>query len=313
MPPLPLSVAIPTRDRPEFLAETIKSVIHGSALPENIYVVDNSQNDPGATQRVCESFGSRVTYVGPIANLSFQANHNRALRLINSEFSGLLHDDDVYGEHFLEKGYAALRSNPAGAFFAVNYSVIDPEGVQTQPYAWSDFNEGQFTSSQWLRTVMRSRSQVHFSAAILRTSFSHKCELSEQDSHSADLGFFVRLACFGHVILANEALVSIRVHAEMESARTGYFGSVGARTSSELRVVPLEWQTKNRFLCSELAALTLGADLPELRTLAGRSASRQILRDLLARGIPSDERIALVRALAEIANSARPRFVRSRK
>jgi glycosyltransferase involved in cell wall biosynthesis len=295
-----VTVAIPTRDRTEFLHESIASILRGTVRAEKILVVDNSQLDPGRTEAICREFGESVTYLAPLANLTMQANHNRALRSIETQYSCILHDDDTYSRDFLERGIDALSSNDRAAFFAVNYGVIDEQGREKQAHAWPKFDAGTHSGIEFLSLAMASRSPAHFSASVLRTEFATRCALAEADGNCADMGFFFQMACHGEVILEQDALAQVRVHGGMESAREGYFGFRGGRRSEVLAIVPLEWETKRRFLHSEKARSTYAPHIAALEKNAARTALRAIACDLKRRHVRLSDRLGLLRAAAPI-------------
>ena len=292
-----IGLAIPTRDRPEFLAETIQSVLAGSRVPEELYVVDNSQKNPSATEEVCRRFGSAVRYLAPVGNLSMQNNHNRALRSIHGELACVLHDDDVYGPTFLERGECELLLHPEADLFAVNYAVIDEHGATLTTRCWSDFPAGMLRPVEFLSHAMRNRSPIHLSASVMRAGAAKQCSLAEPDGNCADMGFFFQLTARTTSILLDEPLVSIRVHGGMESAQAGFFFG-GKRRSSVLPLAPLEFRTKDRFLQSADAAQALGEELPGLRRAAASTAIKHLVRDMRSRALPIGERLRLAQAAA---------------
>ena len=303
-----VGVAIPTRDRPEFLAETIESVLAGTRVPETLQVVDNSQRDPAVTESICRKFGSRVTYLAPVGDLSMQHNHNRAIQGTTTDLTCILHDDDLYGPHFLERGVRALADDPSADLFAVNYEAIDEQGDLLLARSRNDFPVGSVTPLQFLEYAMGGRSPIHLSASILRTAAAQRCALAEVDENCADMGFFFQLMSRANAVLLDEPLVSVRVHRGMESAKAGFHRFGAKRESQVLPIAPLEWQTKDRFLRSLLAETTLGESRAQLRKAAASRAIHLLLREARERTLPLSERLRLIRAAAQIVAETRPRW-----
>lgn len=268
-----IGVAIPTRDRPEFLAETLRSVLSGTRRPDTLCVVDNSQGDPASTRAVCEQFSGDVEYLAPVGNLTMQANHNRALRSFETTFACILHDDDRYGASFLERGESALVNDADLALFAVNYRVIDGSGATIMETCWSDFPTGRLTPRAYLSHSMPALSPIHLSAAMMRTSHAQRHELAEADGNCTDMGYFFRLASHADILLVNEPLADVRLHGGMESVAVGLYGFGRGKASELLPRVPLEFATKNRYLRSPLAAEVLGPLRWTLRRAAAKRAA----------------------------------------
>ena len=295
-----LGVAIPTRDRVEYLAETIESVLGGTQTPDEFIVVDNSVRRAGETKAVCAKYGARVQYVEPIADLTMQQNHNRAIQSIQSELCCIVHDDDVYGPDFLRRGTEALAAEPEANLFASNYSAIDGDGKVTWERAWSPFPSGTVSSFDLLEFAMKTRSPIHLSAAVMRSRAAKQFALSELDGNCADMGYFFPLICLSKSILVDEPLVSIRVHSGMESSRAGYFRFDSKRRSVVRPIATLEWRTKRRFLESDIATKTLGPKVGELRRVAARRAVRLRFDDARNRSLLPWEQLRTLAAAARI-------------
>ena len=301
-----VTVTIPTRNRADHLAKTLDSILNSTVLPDRIFVVDNSTDGHQATKTLCERYGDDVTYVAPTADLSMAANHNRCLDLIDTELGCVLHDDDVFGPDFLERGIAELGAHPDAVFFAVNYGVIDEVGTELYPHAWPKFPAGQLSPREFLTTAFATHSPVHFSASLLRADPARRCRLSDRDANCADMGYFFQLATYGSVLLCQDGLVQVRVHADMESARAGYHGFRGNRRSEALAFVPVEWGTKRRFLVSDRAAAALGSTRPAVRRAAAKAAVRALAHDLRIPTLALNERARLVLAAVAIGWQAIP-------
>lgn len=303
-----VGVVIPTRDRVEYLAETIESVLEGTRTPDEFKVVDNSVHRPAETKAVCLRYGSRVQYVAPIQNLSMQANHNRAIQSIDSDLCCVVHDDDTYGPDFLRRGTDALTADPTANLFVTNYSAIDGDGKVTWPRAWSEFPSGIVSPVDLLTFAMKGRSPIHLSAAVMRTTAAKRFSLHEVDGNCADMGFFFPLVSQSNSILLDEPLVNIRVHSGMESTRAGYFRFDAKRISVVRPIATLEWRTKRRFLESDVAASALGLKkVEELRRIAAKRAVDLLLGDARNRSLLPWEQLRLVAAAARIFPETRGR------
>lgn len=302
--PSSVTVAIPTRDRPQFLHRALSSVLSGSLRPDRVVVVDNSQRDPSATRQICEQF-DQVEYAAPIGDLTLQGNQNRALECgAPTTFVCVLHDDDVYGPRFLERGVAALSADPSANVFCVNYGVIDADDRPLNSRAWAGWFAGVHEPKVFLSHILSTTSPIHLSASMLRSGPAARCRMVEIDGACFDAGFFLQLGATGRVIMCDEPLVAIRLHQAMVSVAAGFKQKEAAeRKSEELGYVSLEWPMKLRFLDSRPAQEVLGGELQQIKRAAARYAVRRLRPDL--RGdLPIAERWRVFRMIASILPEA---------
>lgn len=92
-----VSVAVPTRDRGKKIQDTLRSLLAGSRVPDEILVVDQSADDRTRSAVVEElrplDAGGRITYVRT-RNRGLNVNRNDALAAASGEFIAFV-DDDV--------------------------------------------------------------------------------------------------------------------------------------------------------------------------------------------------------------------------
>jgi glycosyltransferase involved in cell wall biosynthesis len=105
MTPLPLTVALCTRDRPELLRRALDSLAAQVPPPAEVLVIDNAPRD-ARTRAVVEGIGGGVRYAAePVPGLDFA--RNRALAAASQEVVAFLDDDAVAGP-----GWAAALLAP---------------------------------------------------------------------------------------------------------------------------------------------------------------------------------------------------------
>ncbi|ROT97996.1 glycosyltransferase family 2 protein [Histidinibacterium lentulum] len=101
-----LSVVIPTRNRPEFLAEAVDSAFRQTTeLLEVIVVDDASDADPGPA---LARFGDRVRLERLPQRSGANVARNRGIDLARGEMVGFLDDDDLWLPHKTERQLAAM-------------------------------------------------------------------------------------------------------------------------------------------------------------------------------------------------------------
>ena len=292
-----VTVLIPTRDRADLLERTIDSVLAQTRLPDRIVVVDNSQRNPGDTQALCESKG--IDYLPPIRNLSMNENHQRALSFGRTEFLCILQDDDLYRPPFIEECVTRLSGDPEASLVAVNYAAIDGDDRETATRSWTNFRPGRHEPIAFYEYVMSEMSPVHLSASMFRRSAAVSTGFAEVDTMVGDMGLFFRIAQYGPVILVDEPLSAIRVHASQTSTMEGWFNDIA------FTLVPIEFGVKDRFLRSAAAKAMLGDRTVDLRRLAAGKARRIYLNALRQRHLPIQARGKLIKNLIELETSLR--------
>jgi hypothetical protein len=175
----------------------------------------------------------------------------------------------VYRPTFMERAVAALVAAPDASIFAVNYAVLDSDGRELQDRAWTLFPTGTLSSAEFVAHVISHMSPVHLSASMFRREASCSAAFYEQDLMASDIGFFLRVACAGPVILVDEPLSAIRTHNQTESSKQGWMYGSASHTTS---MIPLEWGVKERFLQSAPARTVLGTQLDSTRRTGAERA-----------------------------------------
>lgn len=132
MSPSRVSVVVPTRDRPEFLAQALSSVraLEGEDVVFEILVCDNGQNP--ATADVAERFAARhIEVVRPGAAIA----RNAGLRAATGEYVAFLDDDDVWLPDHV-RPQLRLLSEQAAFAAAIGQTCNAGWDLQTRGEAW---------------------------------------------------------------------------------------------------------------------------------------------------------------------------------
>jgi glycosyltransferase involved in cell wall biosynthesis len=87
-----VSVVVPTLDRPFRTAHVVRAILAGDALPLEILVVDQSEDD--ATERALDLIGDERVRHLPLRPPSTSAARKEAARAAQGEYVAFL-DDDV--------------------------------------------------------------------------------------------------------------------------------------------------------------------------------------------------------------------------
>jgi glycosyltransferase involved in cell wall biosynthesis len=121
-----ISVCIPAFNRPEYLRETIKSVIEQSY--QNIEVIISDDASPIDLSIIVREFNDqRIKYYKQEKNIGFIKNWNFCINKSNGEYIKILGDDDILNNNCIEDELKILTTNKVN-FICSNYDTINENG-----------------------------------------------------------------------------------------------------------------------------------------------------------------------------------------
>lgn len=117
-----VSIIIPTKDRPDDLEHTIQSVLRQTVLPEEMIIVDQSQDSEThrRTENLFAAHASRsarrikLRYISDTAIMGAAVARNRAMDIAEGDIWLFLDDDVVLESNFLEELLTAYALYPQG-------------------------------------------------------------------------------------------------------------------------------------------------------------------------------------------------------
>lgn len=135
-----VAVIIPTKDRPEFLAEAITSALSQSHPPQEIIIVDDGSATPVDAERLREAHGPTVRVIRNEESRGLAYSRHRGVEETSAEYVMHLDDDDLLAPDAIEQCCAVLRDLPEAelVFFAArgfgpnaeHFNLVQPEGVR---------------------------------------------------------------------------------------------------------------------------------------------------------------------------------------
>jgi glycosyltransferase involved in cell wall biosynthesis len=224
--PAPLvSVVVPTRNRADYLGETIRSALDQGLAAVEVIVADNASAD--ATPDVVAGIGDpRVSLARVETGLSMAENMTRCLSLGSAPYLMVLHDDDLVRPGGLERQVAVLDANPRVAFVYSTFEVIDEHGTVFRARTTWPGGPGPAIEpgAAHVARLMAGPNRVHMSAALVRRSCTTGEAVEAGDQGYVDLGLFLRLSLRGDVAYLDEPLSAVRIHRGSASAADlGYY------------------------------------------------------------------------------------------
>lgn len=125
-----VDVGVPTWGRPQYLRETIESVLAQTFLRWRMTVSENGPGDD-EIRAIVEPYlaDPRVRHVPTGSEISAPENATRAVDAGEAPFVALLHDDDRWAPEFLARRVAFLESNRSCGLVFSHCNFINPVGA----------------------------------------------------------------------------------------------------------------------------------------------------------------------------------------
>lgn len=120
-----ISIVVPVYNGSNYLAEAIDSALAQTYPNVEIVVVDDGSTDGGATQRIAESYGSKIKYIQQ-ENQGCGGALNTGITRMSGEYFSWLSHDDVYLPDKLSRQVAVLAAlDDKNTIIYGNYDLID--------------------------------------------------------------------------------------------------------------------------------------------------------------------------------------------
>jgi glycosyltransferase involved in cell wall biosynthesis len=198
-PPRPLlSIAMPTRNRPELLDRALASVIEATAAVADrveVAVSDGSTDDASGqvVGRRLAGWPGTHRYVWNRPALSLPGNMNRATGLATGEWILQLHDDDLLrpgaGRLILQ---AIGRAGPDERVLLFGVDIVSLDGTVRRRQAFR--RDRYLPPEAALRRVLRNSSFVRLPAAVVRrTAFEEEGLFEASLGAACDTDMWMRL------------------------------------------------------------------------------------------------------------------------
>jgi glycosyltransferase involved in cell wall biosynthesis len=217
MQPPPLSIAMPTRNRPGLLERALRSVVRAVApVAEDIEVAVSDGSDDGATgdvvERVLTDWPTGYRYVWNRPALSLVENMNRAAEISTGQWVMWLHDDDYLlpgaGAAMLD---AIRRAAPGESVLMFGVHIVDIDGVRRREQTFR--RERYLEPREALRRLLRNSSFVRQPTAVVRRAALEQEGLYDTTlGGAADTDMWVRLFSRHGVRCLPQATCAYTIH-----------------------------------------------------------------------------------------------------
>lgn len=136
-----ISVVYPTRNRPEMIVRSLRALLEGDSLPDEIVVVDQSDGD--GTRRALEALAApRVRHV-PSSLRGLSNSRNTGIAETRSPIIGFIDDDCFPAVNWLSRARAVIARSPSSSLWiGHDYPTADAitaTAIAAAAERWFDF------------------------------------------------------------------------------------------------------------------------------------------------------------------------------
>ncbi len=198
-----VSIVIPTYNRADLLADSLRSIAGQTFTDYEIIVVDDGSDD--GTREYIASCPQKIRYLWQ-QNQGVSEARNHALRVTHSEFVAFLDSDDLWQPTFLEQSVRRLRQHPDEALVYTDFISTDAAGNVLRGHRKKPYG-GKVTTRLFASTFIHT-SAVVGRAAIIRDAGGFDGRLT----HNEDYDLWLRLSLRHRFGLIPEPLCLRRCH-----------------------------------------------------------------------------------------------------
>lgn len=201
-----ISFLVPTFNRAEYIAESLRSVLSQAGPDDEIVVIDDGSTD--GTREAVAPFLSRIRYVRQ-ENAGKSVALNRGLAMTDGEFVWICDDDDLLRPGVVEPMLSRLRATGAGFVFGryTRFQVVDGVRVDLGTGYWPDLSQGSLA-----RHILEDAFVMHNAALVRRHEYERAGGFDPAMLRSQDYDMFVRLALQSRIAFWNAIVFDQRKH-----------------------------------------------------------------------------------------------------
>jgi glycosyltransferase involved in cell wall biosynthesis len=225
-----VSVIISTYNRPEFLRQSVASVLAQTLADFELIVCDDASELPDRVWAAIPT-DSRIQYIRSSCNLGTAANNAQGYQLARGRYVAHLDDDDLWHPEYLQHLVEALEARPDCSLAFCNHIVIDGNGhpdlhaTRRAEAKWgrADLLEGVYRPF-WDLAVVRRAIPTSHASVIRREALTDIAGLPDT-GYAWDLFLSYQAARGGHgAYFIPERLSLYRVHGRQQSSPVTHRG-----------------------------------------------------------------------------------------
>jgi glycosyltransferase involved in cell wall biosynthesis len=203
-----VTVCIPVRNGAAFLDDALESLARQTFDDLAILVSVDKSDD--SSLELAHTFAARkksVQVFDQATQLGWTANVNFLLRKVDTEFAGILHQDDLLEPSYYEKLVSKLRAQPKAI---LAFSDIETFGDASEVRVGTEVAGD--TLARILKFLAADYAAVAYRGVFRSKALNHGCYLEEASGVAADQTWLLRMAIEGDLVRLPERLYRKRLH-----------------------------------------------------------------------------------------------------
>ena len=224
-----LQIFILSRDRPEYLIQTLDSVLTSSNGLAEVIVSDNSESD--LIQTLLFNLYPNIKYIRRNPPVSAHEHFRLVIEQTSAEYIVLFHDDDLMAPQYVKTMLSSLDMNPDMAAVGCNALLMHNNVKTDERFMGCIDKKIVLSSANQLLAEYLKISQFEaapFPSYMYRRKFLLGLQLDPtQGGKYSDLSFLIKLMHRGSILWVDEPLMWYRRHL----ANSSGLESIGDRLS----------------------------------------------------------------------------------
>ena len=219
-----VTVVILTCNRLNYLLQALQSVLKqklNDPYSLKIVVSDNSTNSDTENHFLSHVY-DQVSYIRRIPNVSGIEHYNLVLNEIDSDFFMIFHDDDIMGDHMIEKLLTGF--SPTVVAVACNTYIIEGNTITKKKLVKDAYTPIPIhTQKELINCFMLRRGGPPFPSYLYRNVVS-QLRLDPWYKKHGDVHFVSQVLTLGDIYFIKEPLFYYRLHSGQDSFYSDFIG-----------------------------------------------------------------------------------------
>lgn len=214
------SIIIPTYNGEEFVEKALLSALRQTRKADEIIISDDHSSDK--TLEICRKYeGESVKiYEHPEGPSGFVKGWNNGIKLAQSEYISILHQDDLLYPDFLESAEKAFQRYPQARHLFAPCDIIDKNGNVTKSASIQTRVVNLYSGREYACLYRGIEGHIHRCPGVItHRDIFKQCPYREEAGHIADDDFFYRVSEITDVIGVMRPLAGYRVHGLSETGK----------------------------------------------------------------------------------------------
>jgi glycosyltransferase involved in cell wall biosynthesis len=219
-----VEVFIATYNRPNFISDTINSIVNQSYENLKIVISDNSSDSRTHDLILSLKLPNNVSYIKRSPSLPAIDHLNKILDEVSASFFVIFHDDDLMESDMIDEQMKVMSKFPNAVCVGVNSFVLLKEKMRKKLFL--DNLDSVFQSiskTDFINRYLSKNMIVPFCGYLYRTNLVSEMRMNfDRGGKYCDVSFLLSLFNNGDIFFINKPLMTLRVHEGQDSRSHSY-------------------------------------------------------------------------------------------